>query len=171
MSRYIVWITRCGFFVWLEIQRETGRVHYNIELCHPLNYMKFKSSASISTSVYEFKNEICYLVTADVSLKKSEVISFWPGFSRANGGSSLKSAGKICMLCTFSSESTHRYPPSEWSSAWSQDVDWQSVSALRHVISVLKLRLNLFKGKLCNQLPVTLQVMMTPKPTQCILNK
>lgn len=53
----------------LEIQRETGRVRYNTEVYHPLNYMKFKSSASISTSVYEFKNEVCYLVTADVSLK------------------------------------------------------------------------------------------------------
>lgn len=68
--------------MWLEIQRETGRVHYNTELCHPLNYMKFKSSASISTSVYEFKNKVCYLVTADVSLKNLK----WSLFGLASPG-------------------------------------------------------------------------------------
>lgn len=56
--------------------------------------MKFKSSVLISTSVYEFKNEVFYLVTGDASLKDCSLF----------GPASLKSAGKICLLYTFSSE-------------------------------------------------------------------
>lgn len=91
--------------MWLEIQRDTGRVSYDTEVYHPLKYMKFKSSASLSTSVYEFKNEVWYLVTADASLKNLKCSLF----GLASPGQMVEvlwsQQEKICMLYTFCSES------------------------------------------------------------------
>lgn len=155
--------------MWLEIQREAGRVSYDTEVYHPLKYMKFKSSASLSTSVYEFKNEGWYLVTADASLKNLKCSLF-----------GLASPGQMVEVLWSQQERFACYTlsvlrvsvlPSFWAVlSMEPGVDWQSVSALIHVISVLKLRLNLFKEKSMKS-TVTLQVMMKPKPTQCILDK
>lgn len=55
--------------MWLEIQRGAGWVICDTGVHHPFKHMKFKTSASISTGVLEFKKNEMFLIPADVSLK------------------------------------------------------------------------------------------------------